>query len=511
MPAIRRAVAATAILGLLVLIVASGCGHKSSTTGAATGTPATAAARAAPQDAEPVVQAAPLGAPTGPAATGTIGPGGGTLNSADGRVSIEVPPGAVPGDVPFSIQPYNNTEANGIGPIYLLSPEGLAFAQPVTLAWHLSDADLAGHPIDAISIASRNADGDWIPQPGVERDAAAKTVRVTSAHLSPWEAYLPSLTITPDHAEVRVNKTVALKVSRYDVEEDADLLAAPSRAAPAQPSSGDSDADLLAAPHRAAPAQPPNGDEDADLLAAPMTSECRWKVNGKTGGGDAVFGYIRVDGKTSATYSAPAKVPPINPVAVSCEEVIKVKGKKAKAIAVANINVTDKKGWHVVFQYEYSSTSQTDASPATDIHEETRHVNGSFDLQADPQGLGLVGGQGTATLAQTITGTIINPMCTFKDVTSLSGPLEVDAQGAAGSGSGSLGLNVHGDNLSGKNEHSGGKCSANGPGGATSWNNASFAVSCQFVGVDFDKGGSYTSPVDLDQGHGTCKVTITPN
>jgi hypothetical protein len=443
------------IFAFLCLLTGLGCKHKGSDSSSETRAPV-----------------APLGNPTGPATTGTIGPGGGVLNSADGRISIEVPPGSVAGNTPFAIQPLSTTEPGGIGPVYVLSPEGLRFAQPVTLAWHLSDSDLAGHPIQAVSIATRDAEGNWIPQPGVERDPAAKTVRVTSIHLSPWWTIVPELTITPDHTQVGVRNTVDLTVSRS--------------------TSNDNDSDLLAAPHNTGTGQQ-NGDQDGGLLTPPPKADCTWKVNG-TVGGNSASGTVSGKGKYTATYTSPAKVPRANPVAVSCEETMMANGKKAKIIAVSYITVTDKKVWRGTFQYEYSDTSQSGTPPTTSIHEEVRHVAGSIDLEADSQGFGMVGGQGNATLEQTITGTITNPMCTFKDVNSLSGPLQVDAHGAVGSGAGSLSLEVHGDNLTGGLEHDGGKCSQNGSGTSIPVSNGSFSVSCQFIGVDYDKGGSYKSP-----------------
>ena len=486
------------ILGFLFLAI-SGCGQKN---------PATSVEAKAP--AAPATPAsAPLGAPVGSAATATIGLGGGELRSTDGRVSIEVPPGAVFGDTPFAVQPYDNTEPGGIGPIYVLSPEGQTFAQPVTLAWHLSDADLAGHPIDAVSIASRDADGNWMPQPGVERDPAAKIVRVTTVHLSSWDAYLPDLKITPDHAEVRVKKSIALKVSREESKEDD--LAAPRPATPPQGSSGVSDAELLAPPRPAAPAQASSGASDADLLAAPRPkTDCVWKLNGNSGAGDDVSGRIQVDNKVTVTYTAPAKVPPKNPVTVSCEEVMTVKGRKAKMIAVAYITVTDQAGWKGVINYEFSNTTQTSDGRVTNIQEETRHVNGSFDLEVIPHGFGTLGGKGTATLAQTMKSTMTNPICGNKGVRSLSGALEVDADGSAGSGAGALSLILHGENLAGTTQMQE-NCSKKGSNSTDSWGNGGFSLSCHFVGVDFDKGGIYTSPVDIDRGKGTCKVQIEPN
>jgi hypothetical protein len=334
---------ALGVILAFLFIATSGCGHKSPTAGTGTQTPTA-----------PTVQpAAPLGKPGGSETSGTIGPGGGALNSADGRVSIEVPPGAIPGDTAFTIQPIEGSEPNGIGPIYVLSPEGMTFAQPVTLTWHLSDADLAGHPIEAVSIATRDAEGQWISQPGVVRDVGAKTVRVTTAHLSPWEAYLPDIIIVPDHAEVHVRNSVALHVSRTEILSDPDLLAPPGPASSAPQTTYDNAGVELTPPTQPAASGPKEGDE----LTPPVTPVCLWKLNGKTGGGDGTVGHLGATSETEAEYTAPAKVPPVNPVAVSCEVTYVVKGRKAKTIAVAYVTVTDKKGWKGTFEYQLQAGS----------------------------------------------------------------------------------------------------------------------------------------------------------
>lgn len=90
----------------------------------------------------------------------------------------------------MSIQPVNDSELGSIGPVYRLSPEGSQFSQPVILTWRLSGDDLGKLPLKDITVASEEADGDWIPQPDVEIDAATKTIRAAVAHFSAWTLIL---------------------------------------------------------------------------------------------------------------------------------------------------------------------------------------------------------------------------------------------------------------------------------------------------------------------------------
>jgi hypothetical protein len=59
-----------------------------------------------------------------------------------------------------------------------------------------------------------------------------------------------------------------------------------------------------------------------------------WKVNDVQGGNDK-WGTIRAEAEDDAVYTAPAKLPPTNPVTVSCETT----GKHAKIIATSLITV----------------------------------------------------------------------------------------------------------------------------------------------------------------------------
>jgi hypothetical protein len=99
----------------------------------------------------------------------TIGPKGGSLKSADNRLSLSIPAGAFANDTEISIQPTKGSE-DGLGVAYRLTPEGITFPQPVTLAWHLSEEDLAQTNLDNLNVASQIAAGKWTIQEGTLRE-----------------------------------------------------------------------------------------------------------------------------------------------------------------------------------------------------------------------------------------------------------------------------------------------------------------------------------------------------
>jgi len=66
--------------------------------------------------------------PTGEKISQSIGANGGVLRSADGKVSLSIPAGALAQTTMISLQPIENKAFMGIGPAYEFSPDGLKFA-----------------------------------------------------------------------------------------------------------------------------------------------------------------------------------------------------------------------------------------------------------------------------------------------------------------------------------------------------------------------------------------------
>ena len=75
-----------------------------------------------------------IASPVGNPISKGIGPAGGTISSADGRITLTVPKDAVSESVQFSIQPISNTAQDGIGHAYRLEPGGRAFVAPLSIS-----------------------------------------------------------------------------------------------------------------------------------------------------------------------------------------------------------------------------------------------------------------------------------------------------------------------------------------------------------------------------------------
>jgi len=310
----------------------------------------------------------------------------------------------------------------------------------------------------------------------------------------------PLLTINPETARVAVTQELGLVAY---VEEPGEQLTPPA------PNPSDyQDEGLLAAP----PAKSPNGGSAAegtnnDELNAPPW--CVWKVNGAVSG-NPTWGTLRPVGSDGrmAIYQAPPKVPPRNPVAVSCEVTRETNGKRVKVIAVSYITVTDKsKTWAVTVSYHYDESDQTSTQGVTNYHTEARDFAGGVVLRPGPSGLTPATSQGHFT--ETVAGGTKNAMCHSEYTQTLAGDLTLEIQAVNQGANGMLAVNAGSQVLQGS-QHRSQSCGQSRPAPDATWNNGGFAFSCTISGIDFARSGHYSAPVSADQGHGTCKVSIVP-
>jgi hypothetical protein len=116
-----------------------------------------------------------------------IGPSGGSIRSADGRLTLKVPAGALAAPATLSIAPIANTAPNAIGSGYALSPVGVAFAGPAQVVLSYSHEDLAGTGAGALGLASQEG-SNWFAILGGSVDPVTRTLRVPVSSTSPGPA-----------------------------------------------------------------------------------------------------------------------------------------------------------------------------------------------------------------------------------------------------------------------------------------------------------------------------------
>lgn len=253
--------------------------------------------------------AAPTGTPAGATTTATVGSAGGTVASADGRLEIVIPEGALPADTSISVQPIAGTAPGGLGEAYRLGkPDAVSFAKPVTLRFKLTEAEVAGTSPEYLAVGWQTPSGAWQTKPSTVADGS-RVISAETTHFSDWSA-VSGLQLLPGNASVRVGETVRLGVRYCTWTKESEDVLCP-----------------LGQPCKI------NACEEARLTGVTAKD---WAVNGAAGGSDKT-GRVVGDG-TGGTFTAPSKAPSPATVAVSVSAIV---GSKAPTKLVSNVTITD--------------------------------------------------------------------------------------------------------------------------------------------------------------------------
>lgn len=272
----------------------------------------------------------PVGEPTGAAvASAVVGPEGGALASADGRLLVTVPAGALSAATTLSIQPIENHAHGGAGIGYRLAPHGVTFAQPVRLGFRYTEDDVAGSAPGLLRVAFQDSTRRWRMFREPEVDSVARTVSVRTTHFSDW-SLVPGARLFPVRATTKPGGTVPLAVK--------DCLPPPK----------------------------------TPSLLEPLAYECRdgfystttgnWYVNGVVGGTTGTGTVVPNHAQGGATYRAPAKVNGTMVVAASVEyfgTLSKERGLLVSPITIAGCtDASAIEAWDGAFSLEYSFSAQ---------------------------------------------------------------------------------------------------------------------------------------------------------
>jgi len=219
----------------------------------------------------------PVGSAIGTVITKNIGSGGGTIASDDGNVELIFPAGALAANTDISIQPISNNAPGGFGNAYRFLPDGVKFATGVTAKFHYTPNDLAETLADLMGIAFQDSAGIWYRINNFTNDTLHKTISATITHFSDWSAF-EIMRLSPVSTFAKVNNSVNLEAVIVDIA----------------------------------------GNDDDEL--APIfknSSPIKWSANGILNGNSTVGTLTAI--ADDAVYTAPAKAPSDNPVAVSAE------------------------------------------------------------------------------------------------------------------------------------------------------------------------------------------------
>jgi len=293
-----RAVAAALLVTFSALLAACGGGGADTAAPVPTAPPSSPAPAPAPSGGDSEVPTdgsaavTPVGEPLGEAISMRIGATGGSLSTPDGALTLTVPPGAFDREHEVSIRRIGNQAPGAKGGAWRIEPEGLQAALPMTLRLQLSEEELGGTAMAALTVGTQDTAGRWHAYLEPQRNDAARTVSVTTRHFSDW-ALLAGVQLKPLRAEVVVGQSLDLRVVDC----------------PRLPASPDSDTTMV---------------KHCDEVLIVTGELDHWAAN-SIDGGSALVGTVAeqpvdgISGPGRARYTAPAVPPPGNPVAVSVD------------------------------------------------------------------------------------------------------------------------------------------------------------------------------------------------
>jgi hypothetical protein len=142
-----------------------------------------------PQPQAPKGEVRPAGTSLGAPVTKDIGAAGGNISSADGKLKVTVPAGAIAANTQFSVEPISNTLPGSPGIAYRLRPEGVKFAKPLTLEFTYNTSDLDSTSEEALFMAYQAKDGIWRMLPKTQLDRTAQKLTIQTDHFSDWAPF----------------------------------------------------------------------------------------------------------------------------------------------------------------------------------------------------------------------------------------------------------------------------------------------------------------------------------
>jgi hypothetical protein len=290
-----------------------------------------------------------IGQPDGEKNSTIIDKEGGRLISADKKIELVFPEGALATKTTISIQPITNTSIDGVGKGYGLEPSGTQFQIPVQLIFHYTEKDMEDGSPQLMGMATQNEKGVWYELREVKLDTVSKTITGNIKHFSSW-ALSWGISLRPEKTRVKVSKSV-------------DIKAIP------KPVFDDDKSQKMEVYH--------------GLFGANLDNPIGWYAN-LVLNGDADNGTFPGSGSYplltwTITYKAPSKVPSKNPVEIMMAIVgvdLGLGGEKFTLFKRCYIDVYDSR-------YEVKMISSNDGSAGSQLGAVAYRDNGSFIVSLD--------------------------------------------------------------------------------------------------------------------------------
>lgn len=121
----------------------------------------------------------------------TIGKRGGTVMSDDGRLTLDIPAGALDHEVEVRIEAVDDAPRGTVGTVYAIEPLGLQLAVPATLTYDLASdeedrsLDLTSAQLDKLVLVTEKA-ARWEKMSDRELDSDAETLSASVLYFSSY-------------------------------------------------------------------------------------------------------------------------------------------------------------------------------------------------------------------------------------------------------------------------------------------------------------------------------------
>jgi hypothetical protein len=111
-----------------------------------------------------------------------IGPEGGVVVSDDGRLTLDIPEGALDEPVEITIEEVDDLPENALGPAYRVGPVGTLFNGPVQVVYNYGARGMAVDPSNVVLVVERGS--EWVVMPDRKVFAEEGLVSASALYLS---------------------------------------------------------------------------------------------------------------------------------------------------------------------------------------------------------------------------------------------------------------------------------------------------------------------------------------
>jgi hypothetical protein len=225
----------------------------------------------------------------------TIGPGGGSIRSSDGRLTLKIPAGALASNATLSIALGANGAPHGRGSGYVISPAIPALSKPALFALSYGRADTIGSGADSLGLAYPSGP-KWFALRGGAADTGSRTLLV------PLPVVRPSA-VSAGRVAMADTPVPVDPFADFEITPTHKTLVAGARVVLTVFSVGGSSTDPGDPAALTDPSNPSNDDFE-------------WFANGVLDGNPSTGKIAEQNPNYIVTYTAPATVPSENPVTV---------------------------------------------------------------------------------------------------------------------------------------------------------------------------------------------------